>query len=67
MIRFSSLMWGAGIELILFAFLPNPLFSGPSTLFRARSPPHQLAFYGSYHATKWNKIIHLICIPQIAW
>ncbi|CAD6587848.1 MAG: hypothetical protein TREMPRED_004869, partial [Tremellales sp. Tagirdzhanova-0007] len=27
----------------------------------------ELAFYGSYHATKGNKIIHFIFIPQIVW
>lgn len=28
---------------------------------------NELSFYGSYHASKGNKIIHFICIPLILW
>jgi uncharacterized membrane protein YGL010W len=27
----------------------------------------QLAFYGSYHNNKWNRLIHIIFVPVILW
>eukprot|EP00210_Caulerpa_lentillifera_P002641 g2523.t1 len=27
----------------------------------------QLAFYGSYHANPWNKLIHFIFVPLLLW
>lgn len=27
----------------------------------------QLSFYGSYHRHPMNKLIHLVCVPGIAW
>ena len=27
----------------------------------------QLSFYGSYHRHPVNKLIHLVCVPGIAW
>jgi len=27
----------------------------------------RLAFYESYHGNPWNKAIHVICVPLIAW
>lgn len=36
-------------------------------IFRAMEAHTQLAFYGSYHHSRGNKIIHFICIPLISW
>lgn len=27
----------------------------------------QLTFYGSYHANKWNQLIHFVFVPLIFW
>lgn len=27
----------------------------------------QLAFYGSYHSNRWNKLVHFLCVPLLMW
>ncbi|KAI9221179.1 DUF962 domain-containing protein [Blastocladiella britannica] len=27
----------------------------------------QFIFYGAYHDNKWNKLVHIICVPLIIW
>ena len=27
----------------------------------------QLTFYGSFHANKWNQLIHFVFVPVISW